>query len=46
MKDVALREAQEGLVELRRATGLCEEELVEELVPDTSQGRGRERIGG
>jgi antitoxin (DNA-binding transcriptional repressor) of toxin-antitoxin stability system len=42
----ALREAQEGLVELRRATGLCEEELVEELVPDTSQGRGRERIGG
>jgi antitoxin (DNA-binding transcriptional repressor) of toxin-antitoxin stability system len=43
---VALREAQEGLVELRRATGLSEEELVEELVPDTSRERGRERIGG
>jgi antitoxin (DNA-binding transcriptional repressor) of toxin-antitoxin stability system len=43
---VALREAQEGLAELRRATGLSEEELVEELVPDTSRERGRERIGG
>ena len=42
----ALREAQEGLVELRRVTGLSEEELVEELVPDTSRHRGRERIGG
>ena len=39
---VALREAQEGLVELRGATGLSEEELVEELVPDTS----REHVGG
>jgi hypothetical protein len=39
----ALREAQEGLVELRRATGLSEEELVEELVPDTLGER--ERIG-
>jgi len=39
---VALREAQEGLVELRGATGLSEEELVEELVPDTS----REYVGG
>lgn len=42
----ALREAQEGLEELRRATGLSEEELVEELVPNTSRERGRERIGG
>ncbi len=43
---VALREAQEGLVELRRATGLSEEKLIEELVPDTSRGSGRERTGG
>jgi transposase len=42
----ALREAQERLVELRRATGLSEEELVEALVPDTSREQGRERIGG
>ena len=42
---VGLREAQEGLVELRRATGLSEEELVEELVPDTLGERERERIG-
>jgi hypothetical protein len=42
----ALREAQEGLVELRRATGLSKEELVEEFVPDTSRERGREHIGG
>jgi hypothetical protein len=43
---VALREAQEGLVELRRATGLFEEELVEELVPNTSREQRRERAGG
>ena len=43
---VALREAKESLVELRRATGLSEEELVEELVPNTSRERGRERIVG
>jgi hypothetical protein len=43
---VALREAQEGLLELRRTTGLSEEELVEELVPDTSRERGCERTGG
>jgi hypothetical protein len=43
---VALREAQEGLLELRRTTGLSEEELVEELVPYTSRERGRERTGG
>ena len=43
---VALREAKEGLAELRRATGLSEEELVEELVPDTSQEPRRERVGG
>jgi hypothetical protein len=40
-----LREAQESLAKLRRATGLSEEELVEELVSDTSQERGREHIG-
>ena len=42
----ALREAKEGLEELRHATGLSEVELVEELVPDTSQEPGHERIGG
>ncbi len=43
---VALRDAKEGLVELRHATGLSEEELVEELVPDTLREQGREHIGG
>lgn len=42
----ALREAREGLEDLRRATGVSEEELVEELVPDVSRGQGRERVGG
>lgn len=42
----ALREAKEDLEELRHATGLSEEELVEELAPDTSRKPGRERIGG
>ena len=42
----ALREAKESLLELRRATSLSEEELVEELVPGTSREPGRERIGG
>jgi hypothetical protein len=42
----ALRESKESLAELRRATGLSEEELVEELVPDTSREPGRERISG
>jgi hypothetical protein len=43
---VALRDAKEGLVELRRATGLSEEALVEELVPNTSREWRRENIGG
>ena len=42
----ALREAKEGLAELRHATGLSEDELVEELVPDAPRERGRERVGG
>jgi hypothetical protein len=41
----ALREAKEGLEELRCATGLSEEELVEELVPDMSGEPGRQRVG-
>lgn len=40
----ALREAKEGLEDLRRATGLSEEELVEELAPDALRGQGR--VGG
>ncbi len=43
---VALRYAKDGLADLRRATGLSEEELVEELVPDRLQEPGRERVGG
>jgi hypothetical protein len=43
---VALRDAKDGLADLRRATGLSEEELVEELVPDRLQEPGRERVGG
>jgi hypothetical protein len=42
----ALREAKESLLELRRATGLSEEELVEEFVPDQLHDPDRERIGG
>jgi hypothetical protein len=42
---IALREAKEGLAELRRATGLSEEELVEDLVSDTPREPGRDRIG-
>ena len=39
-------DAKEGSADLRRATGLSEEELVEELVPDTLQELGREHVGG
>ncbi len=42
----ALRDLGESLAELRRATGLSEEELVEELVPKKHEYRGRERVGG
>lgn len=41
----ALRELGESLAELRRETGLSEEELVEELVPKKHEGRERERMG-
>lgn len=43
---VALRELGESLAELRRETGLSEEELVEELVPKEHEGRGYGRVGG
>ena len=43
---VALRDAKEGLADLRRTTGLSEEELVAELVPDTLKEPGREHVGG
>jgi antitoxin (DNA-binding transcriptional repressor) of toxin-antitoxin stability system len=42
----AVRDLGESLAELRRATGLSEEELVEELVPKEHENRGRERVGG
>ncbi len=42
----ALREARDSLAELRRATGLSEEELVEGLVSGESKNQGRERVGG
>jgi len=42
----ALRELGESLAELRRETGLSEEELVEELVPKEHEGRGHGRVGG
>jgi hypothetical protein len=43
---VALRDAKEGLADLRRTTGLSEEELVAELVPDTLKEPGHEHVGG
>lgn len=42
----ALRELGESLAELRRETGLSEEELVEELVPRKHEYREHERVGG
>jgi hypothetical protein len=42
----ALRDLGESLVELRRESGLSEEELVEELVPKEQEDRGRKRVGG
>ncbi|BBL79320.1 hypothetical protein RxyAA322_11740 [Rubrobacter xylanophilus] len=42
----AVRELGESLAELRRETGLSEEELVEELVSEGHEDRGRERVGG
>lgn len=42
----AVRDLGESLTELRRATGLSEEEIVEELVPKEHEDRGRERVGG
>jgi hypothetical protein len=42
----ALRELGESLAELRRVSGLSEEELVEELVPKEREDRGRGRAGG
>jgi len=41
----ALRELGESLAELRGASGLSEEELIEELVPKERPDRGRERGG-
>lgn len=42
----AARDLGESLTELRRETGLSEEELVEELVPKEREDRGQERVGG
>lgn len=42
----AMLDARESLEELRRETGLSEEELVEELVPDKHEVRERRRVGG
>lgn len=42
----AVRDLGESLAELRRETGLSEEELVEELVSKEHEERGRERVGG
>lgn len=42
----ATRDLGESLTELRRATGLSEEELVEVLVPKEHKDLGRERVGG
>lgn len=42
----AVRDLGESLAELRRETGLSEEELVEELVSKEHKERGRERVGG
>lgn len=42
-----LRDLGESLAELRRESGLSEEELVEELVPkEHEEDRGRRRVGG
>ena len=42
----ALREARDSLAELRRASGLSEDELIEDLASGESEDRGRERVGG
>lgn len=42
----ALSEMNESLAELRLESGLSEEELVSELVPEKHQDRGRGRVGG
>lgn len=43
----ALRELGESLAELRRETGLSEEDLVKDLVPKKhEEDRGQERVGG
>ncbi|MGF1472744.1 MAG: hypothetical protein ACFB50_13525 [Rubrobacteraceae bacterium] len=42
----AVRDLGESLAELRRETGLSEEELVEGLVSKEREDRGRERVGG
>ncbi len=42
----ALREARESLAELRRESGLSEEELVAELAPRGHGGEERGRAGG
>ncbi|MBX6764581.1 MAG: hypothetical protein IRY88_13005 [Rubrobacteraceae bacterium] len=42
----AVRDLGESLAELRRATGLSEEELVQELVSREHKDRGCERAGG
>ncbi|WP_219975866.1 hypothetical protein [Rubrobacter xylanophilus] len=42
----ALRELGGSLAELRRETGLSEEELAQELVSEGHEERGRERVGG
>lgn len=41
----ALEDLGESLAEIRRVTGLSEEELVEELVPKMREGRERKRVG-
>lgn len=42
----ALRELSGSLAELRRETGLSEEDLVEELVPKKREDQRHERVGG
>jgi len=42
----ALGEARDSLAELRRESGLSEEELVEDLASGEPEERGPERVGG
>jgi hypothetical protein len=42
----ALREARDSLAELRRESGLSEEELVEDLTSEESEEQERGRVGG